>query len=212
MKKLFFLITSMFLLNSCAETFALLGPASSAFGGGNVVQSSVSSAVTYGIKKQTGKSPMEHALAYAEEKNPKKEKKRCISFIEKTNSEACAIVKKQVVHTQTKIKKKTKDVLRKISSKKKKAITEKKFKTTITPRGQAFAEARKKGEDSFVFNGKIYNTEFKSSAKDKKSEPKYSLFVKKINKSVIKTKKSAIELALDVQTALNKKSEINYLD
>ena len=139
MKKLFFFITSMFLLNSCAETFALLGPASSAFGGGNVVQSSVSSAVTYGIKKQTGKSPMEHALAYAEEKNPKKEKKRCISFIEQTNSEACMIVNKQIALTQTTLVKKISSTQAFIKEKKQffleKAFTVKnKTSNTIKPK------------------------------------------------------------------------------
>ena len=108
MKKIFTLLISTFLLVGCAETMVLLGPASSIIGGGNVVQSSVSSAINYGVKKQTGKSPMQHALAYAEEKNPNKEKKRCISFIEKTNSEACAIAKKQVALAKIKVKKKSK--------------------------------------------------------------------------------------------------------
>ena len=39
---------------------------------------------------------MQHVLAYAEEKNPNKKKEKCISFIEKTNSEACMIAKKQI--------------------------------------------------------------------------------------------------------------------
>ena len=61
-------------LTGCAETIALLGPASTSIGGGNVAQSAFSSAVNYGVKKQTGKSPMEHAIAYAEEINPQKKK------------------------------------------------------------------------------------------------------------------------------------------
>ena len=48
---------------------------------------------------------MQHALAYAQEKNPDKKKEKCISFIEKTNSEACAIAKKQISLAQNKIKK-----------------------------------------------------------------------------------------------------------
>jgi len=96
MKKIFFLLTFLFLLVGCAETMALLGPASSVYAGGNVVQSGVSSAVNYGIKKQTGKTAVQHALAYAEEKNPNKKKEKCISFIKKTNSEACMIVNKQI--------------------------------------------------------------------------------------------------------------------
>jgi hypothetical protein len=38
---------------------------------------------------------MEHAIAYAEEINPEK-KKNLVIFVEKTNSEICAIVKKQL--------------------------------------------------------------------------------------------------------------------
>ena len=36
--------------------------------------------VNYGVKKQTGKSPMEHAIAYAEEINSQKKKEPCLSF------------------------------------------------------------------------------------------------------------------------------------
>ena len=92
MKKIFVLLTSMFLLVGCVESLALLGPATTIIEGGNIVQTSLSSAANYGIKKSTGKTPMQHAIAYAEEKNPQNEKKRCVSFIEITNSEFFAIV------------------------------------------------------------------------------------------------------------------------
>ena len=72
-------------------------------------QSSLNSAISYGIKQQTGKSPLEHALAYAEEKNPEKKKEPCLSFIKKTNSEICAIVKKQLKLTKSKIMNGTRD-------------------------------------------------------------------------------------------------------
>ena len=52
---------------------------------------------------------MEHAIAYAEEINPQKEKEPCLSFVEKTNSEICAIVKKQLKLTKSKILKKSKE-------------------------------------------------------------------------------------------------------
>ena len=52
---------------------------------------------------------MEHALAYAEEMNPEKKKEPCLSFAEKTNSEICAIVKKQLKITKTKILEKSKE-------------------------------------------------------------------------------------------------------
>ena len=109
MKKILILFSTIFLLNGCAESLALLGPTSTAVTGGNVAQSTLSSAVNYGVKKQTGKSPMEHAMTYAEEMNPQKKKEPCLSFVEKTNSEICAIVKKQLKITKSKILKKSKE-------------------------------------------------------------------------------------------------------
>ena len=103
MKKILGLLLGLLLLTGCAESLALLGPTSSAVTGGNIAQSAFSSAVNYGVKKQTGKSPMEHAIAYAEEINPEKKKEPCLSFAEKTNSEICVIVKKQLELTKSKI-------------------------------------------------------------------------------------------------------------
>ena len=105
MKKIFILLSLMFLLNGCFESVALVGPATGA-SNGRIVQSSLNTAVSYGIKKGTGKSPLEHALAYAKEKNPEKKKEPCVSFIKKTNSEICKIVKNQIALTQAKIKEK----------------------------------------------------------------------------------------------------------
>ena len=109
MKKILGLLLGLSLLTGCAESLALLGPSSTAITGGNVVQSAFSSAINYGVKKQTGKSPMEHAIAYAEEVNPEKKKEPCLSFAEKTNSEICAIVKKQLELTKYKILKRSKE-------------------------------------------------------------------------------------------------------
>ena len=97
------------LLSSCAESFALLGPTSTAVTGGNIAQSALSSSLNYGVKKRTGKSPMQHAIAYAENMNPEKKKEPCLSFAEKTNSEICAIVKKQLKMTKSKILNKSKE-------------------------------------------------------------------------------------------------------
>ena len=102
MKKIFGLLISLSLLSGCAQSLALLGPASTSVTGGNLAQSAVSSSISYGVKKQTGKSPMEHAMVYAEEHNPDKKKEPCLSFIEKTNSEICTIVKKQLNLTKSK--------------------------------------------------------------------------------------------------------------
>ena len=103
MKKILGLLIGFTLLVGCAESLALLGPTSSAATGGNIAQAAFSSAVNYGVKKQTGKSPMEHAIAYADEVNPDKKKEPCLSFAEKTNSELCSIVKKQLKLTKSKI-------------------------------------------------------------------------------------------------------------
>ena len=109
MKKIFGFLLGLLLLTGCAESLALIGPTSTAVSGGNIAQSAFSSAVNYGVKKQTGKSPMEHAIAYAEEINPEKKKEPCLSFAEKTNSEICAIVKKQLELTKFKILMRSKD-------------------------------------------------------------------------------------------------------
>ena len=117
MKKIFGLLTTLILLSSCAQSLALLGPATTTVTGGKLTQSAVSSSISYGVKKHTGKSPMEHAIAYAEEKNPNREKEPCLSFVEKTNSEICAIVKKQLNITKSKIlKKSTKSPLKFLTS------------------------------------------------------------------------------------------------
>ena len=100
MKKILGLLATLFLLNGCVESIALLGTSAQ---NGKIVQSSLNSAINYGVKKQTGKTPLEHAIAYAEEKNPEKKKEPCLSFLEKTNSEICTIVKKQLNLTKSKI-------------------------------------------------------------------------------------------------------------
>ena len=101
MKKILGLLTTLLFLNGCAESVALLGTSVS---NGKIIQSSISSSVSYGVKKQTGKTPLEHVIAYAEEINPQKKKEPCLSFLEKTNSEICAIVKKRLILTKSKIK------------------------------------------------------------------------------------------------------------
>ena len=106
MKKNLGLLVVLLFLNGCAESVALLGTGVS---NGKIIQSSISSSVSYGIKKQTGKTPLEHAIAYADQKNPQKKKEPCLSFVEKTNSEICAIVKKQLKITKSKILKKTRE-------------------------------------------------------------------------------------------------------
>ena len=110
MKKILLLLSTIFLLTGCAESLALLGPATS---NGKFVQSSLKSAISYGVKKQTGKSPLEHAIAYAEEKNPSRKKEACISSFEITRSEFCTIVKKQIKIKSTAVIEQTEDVVKK---------------------------------------------------------------------------------------------------
>ena len=104
MGKIFVLLTTMLLLNGCAESMALLGTSVSGASNGKILQSSLNSAISYGVKKQTGKAPLEHVKSYAEKINPEKKKEPCLSFLEKTNSEICAIVKKRLILTKSKIK------------------------------------------------------------------------------------------------------------
>ena len=112
MKKILLLLSTIFLLNGCAESLALLGPGAA---NGRFVQSSLNSAISYGVKQQTGKTPLEHAIAYAETKNPDRKKETRISSIEITRSEFCTIVKKQVSLTNTVLAEKTLDIAQKIT-------------------------------------------------------------------------------------------------
>jgi uncharacterized protein YceK len=108
MKKILLLLSTIVLLSGCAESLALLGTGTS---NGKLVQSSLNSAISYGVKKQTGKTPLEHAIAYAEEKNPEKKKETCISSFEITRSEFCTIVKKEVKLKSTDMMEKTTEIV-----------------------------------------------------------------------------------------------------
>ena len=100
MKKITSLIITLILLTSCAESIALLGPASTSVTGGNLAQSAASSAVSFGVKKQTGKTPMEHAMVYAKKHNPEMKKSKCVVFLDSTESEICEAVKKNISETK----------------------------------------------------------------------------------------------------------------
>ena len=107
MKKILLLSSTIFLLNGCAESLALLGSGAS---NGRLVQSSLNSVISYGVKKQTGKTPLEHAIAYAEEKNPERKKETCISSFEITRSEFCTIAKKEIKLKSTVMVEKTAEI------------------------------------------------------------------------------------------------------
>ncbi len=107
MKKILILLSTIFLLTGCAESLALLGTGTS---NGKILQSSLNSAVSFGVKKQTGKTPLEHVIAYAEEKNPGRKKETCVSSFEITRSEFCTIVKKQIKSKSTDMMEKTTEI------------------------------------------------------------------------------------------------------
>ena len=100
MKKITGLMLTLVILTGCAESVALLGPMS---GSGNMAQSALSSSISYGVKKQTGKSLSEHAVAYIKKHNPENKKDKCIEFIEATNSKACAAIKENIKEKRKKL-------------------------------------------------------------------------------------------------------------
>ena len=67
MRKLTGLLILLFLLSGCFESTLVVGPV---IGGaeGKLVQSSMTSALSYGIKQQTGKYPIQHILKKKKEK------------------------------------------------------------------------------------------------------------------------------------------------
>ena len=108
MKKIFGLIGILFLLNGCAESIALLGPGFTGASSGKIAQSAVSSAISLGVKQQTGLTPAEHALTYVNQNNPEDKKEKCVNFLESTNSEICSAVKKNILETRKMIVEKSK--------------------------------------------------------------------------------------------------------
>ena len=113
MKKALFFIITLFFLNGCAESVALLGTSVGGASSGKVLQSSLTSSISLGVKHKTGKTPVGHVLSYVKEKNPERKKEKCISFIEKTRSEFCTIAKKQISSTNKAVKQKVIEVAKK---------------------------------------------------------------------------------------------------
>ena len=100
MKKITGLVFTLVFLSGCVESMALLGPMS---GSGNMAQSALSSSISYGVKKQTGKSPSEHAVAYIQKHNPENKKNKCVEFIDASNSKACAAIKENIKEKRKKL-------------------------------------------------------------------------------------------------------------
>ena len=106
LKKITVLILTLIFLSGCVESVALLGPVS---GSGNIAQSALSSSISYGVKKQTGKSPSEHVMEYVKNNNPEGKKEKCVEFIDQINSKTCAaikaVIKKDISQKKIKIAK-----------------------------------------------------------------------------------------------------------
>ena len=103
MKKFFILITSMFLLVGCIESVAVIGGGAS---NGKIVQSSLRSVASYGVKQTTGKTVFGHAIDYVKTNNTLKKKSSCSSFVNKKDLEICLMVEKRIISKQAKIEEK----------------------------------------------------------------------------------------------------------
>ena len=101
MKKILGFLLGLTLLTGCAESLALLGPSSTAVTGGNIAQSAFSSAVNYGVKKQTGKSATEHILSESQNRKISQTKAKINPC--KTNESLCVMLKTRVNQMQKKL-------------------------------------------------------------------------------------------------------------
>ena len=93
----------MFLLAGCIESVVVLGGGAT---NGKIVQSSIQSAASYGMKKKTGRTPFGHALNYVKQNKTSEKKDSCSSFVDKRELEICLIVEKRIISKQDKKKNK----------------------------------------------------------------------------------------------------------
>jgi hypothetical protein len=103
MKKIFILLTSMFLLVGCIESLVTVGGGAM---NGKFSQSSLNTIASYGVKKTTGKTPLGHSLSYVKKKKNHKKENSCSSFVDKKALEVCLILEKRIISKQAEIKKK----------------------------------------------------------------------------------------------------------
>jgi|TARA_B110000211_G_scaffold145967_1_gene166478 hypothetical protein len=103
MKKIFIILTSMFLLVSCIEPLTLIGGGAA---NGKLTQSALQTTISYGVKKKTGRTPLGHAFSYAKKSKKPKKKNSCSSFLDKKALEVCLMVEKRIISKQAKIKEK----------------------------------------------------------------------------------------------------------
>jgi len=67
MKKIFFLLTAVIILNGCAQSTAFVGPSYTMVKTGSIIEASSSLAASYGVKKTLGKSPYEYVMSLAKQ-------------------------------------------------------------------------------------------------------------------------------------------------
>ena len=103
MRKIFILLVSMLLLVGCVESVAVIGTGAA---NGKVVQSSIQSGASYGLKKITGKTPLNHAVSYVKKNTNIEKKNSCSSFADKKDLELCLTVEKKIISKQIKIEEK----------------------------------------------------------------------------------------------------------
>ena len=93
----------MFLLIGCVESVAVLGTGAA---NGKVVQSSIQSGASYGIKKITGKTPLDHVISHAKKNKVLKKEDPCSSFENKNALKTCLMVEKKIISNKVNIKEK----------------------------------------------------------------------------------------------------------
>ena len=97
MKKIFIALLLTTFLTGCFESIAMFG---AGVGNGKIVQSSVNSALSLGIKKSTGKTPTQHVLSALDKKSVEEE-------LEASNIDSSPMTVKKENPSLTVIKKET---------------------------------------------------------------------------------------------------------
>ena len=69
MKKIFFLISMLAILNGCAQSTSFMGPTYTMAKSGSIIQASNSFAASYGFKQITGSTPGEYAMSFTKTYN-----------------------------------------------------------------------------------------------------------------------------------------------
>ena len=67
MKRIFFLISMLAILNGCAQSTSFLGPSYTMVKSGSIIQAGNSFAASYGIKQLTGTTPGEYAMSFVKD-------------------------------------------------------------------------------------------------------------------------------------------------